>query len=441
MKDRYEASRAQQRRARRSLAGGVATAYRAPQQPVPISFSGGQGSRLTDIDGNEYVDYALAFGPMLLGHSPERVIQAVQRQLSTGIGYGACHTVESELAEAVCRAVPSAELCVFSNSGSEAVHAALRIARAVTGRSRVIKFLGHFHGWLDPLFVGIPGLRDASPATAGQDPSASSAVTVCPWNDLDALRSVLADDVAAVIMEPIAVNGGCLFSAPGYLTEVRRLTEQAGALLIFDEVITGFRLSLGGAQERLGVVPDLSVLGKALGAGFPISAVCGRSEIMDEVASGRVRHVGTFNANPVCATAALAAITELESNASELYPRLDELGSQLAGLLREEAADAGLPLVVNQIGGVAHAFCSSEPVVSHGDTLATDVVAYRHFAEALLDEGVHVISRGLLYVSTVHADIDLDKTREAVAKAAATTVSVLARTAAVPGPVATGLRP
>ncbi len=426
MIDRYERSRAQQERARRSLAGGVATAYRAPQRPLPISFARGRGSGLTDVDGNEYVDYALAFGPMLLGHSPETVVRAVRQQLATGIGYGACHTVEAELAEAVCRTVPCAELCVFSNSGSEAVHAALRIARAATGRNRVIKFLGHFHGWLDPLAVGIPGLRDASPATGGQDPLASSAVTVCPWNDLDALRAAMGDDVAAVIMEPFAVNGGCLFPDPGYLSEVRRLTEQAGALLIFDEVITGFRLALGGAQQHFGGVPDLAVLGKAMGAGFPISAVCGRAEVMDEVVSARVRHVGTFNANPVCATAALAAITELERDAGHLYPRLEQLGSRLADIFRVEATDAGLPLVVNQLGGMAHAFCSDGPVDSHEDTLGTDAAAYRSFAGALLDEGVHVISRGLLYVSTVHEDTDLDRTREAVGKAAAATAAVLA---------------
>lgn len=425
MNNRYRRSFAQQERASGSLAGGVATYYRAPQQPVPISFAVGRGSRLTDVDDNEYVDYALAFGPMLLGHSPESVVRAVQRQLSVGIGYGACHTVEAELAEAVCRTVPSAELAVFSNSGSEAVHAALRIARAATGRNRVIKFLGHFHGWLDPLAVGIPGSADARPSTAGQDPNASSAVTLCAWNDLEALRSALADDVAAVIMEPVAVNGGCLFPDPGYLTEVRRLTAQAGVLLVFDEVITGFRIALGGAQQRLGVIPDLTVLGKALGAGFPISAVCGRADVMDEVVSGRVRHVGTFNANPVCATAALAAVSELERDADELYPRLEASGSRLADIFREESAAAGFPLVVNQIGGAAHAFCSNTAVDTHADTLGADAVAYRHFAEGLLNEGVHVISRGLLYVSTVHDGADLDRTREAVARAAAATVALL----------------
>lgn len=417
--DRYAGSRTEFARRRRTLARGVATNFRADQRPVPLTFVEGRGARLRDLDGNEYVDYALAFGPLVLGHSPEPVLAAVRRQLSAGIAYGASHPLEAQLAEAVCRAVPCAELCVFSSTGSEAVHAALRIARAATGRTRVIKFLGHFHGWLDPLAVGNPGRHDAGPATAGQDPLASSSVSVLPWNDIEALRAGLGDDVAAVIMEPVAVNGGCFTAAPGYLEAVRELTERAGALLIFDEVITGFRLSLGGAQERCGVIPDMAVLGKALGAGFPISAVCGRADVMELVASGTVAHVGTFNGSPICTAAALASIQELERRADEIYPQLDATGSELAGMLRDEATEAGLPLVVNQMGGAAHAFASSEPIDAYADTTRADPESYRRFAEALLAEGVHVISRGLLYVSTAHGQPELERTRAAVRRAAA----------------------
>ncbi len=420
---RYDRSRTQHQRARRSLAAGVATAFRAGQLPVPITFVGGSGSRLTDIDGNEYIDYALAFGPMLLGHSAQPVADAVRRQLDAGIGYGASHPLEAELAEAVCRTVPCAERCVFSNSGSEAVHAALRIARAATGRQRVIKFLGHFHGWLDSLAVGLPGAPDARPSTAGQDPLASESITVCEWNDLDALAAELDDDVAAVIMEPLAVNGGCLAAAPGYLRAARELTRNNGTLLIFDEVITGFRLALGGAQERFGVVPDLAILGKALGGGFPISAVTGRADVMDEVTSGRVRHVGTFNLNPVSASAALATVGELERRADEIYPQLELMGDRLATIFRDESARAGLPLVVNQVGAMGYAYCADAAVDDHAATLSTDTEAYRRFAGALLDAGVHVISRGLLYVSAAHTTDDLEHTRQAVSAAAAAVVS------------------
>ncbi len=425
--DRYAGSRAQNERSRRSLAGGVATAFRAGQRPVPITFVEGRGACLRDIDGNEYIDYALAFGPMLLGHSPAAVIEAVQRQLSTGIGYGACHELEAELAEAVCRTVPCAERCLFSNTGSEAVHAALRIARAATGRTRVIKFLGHYHGWLDPLHIGTPGHDDSGPATAGQDPAASASVTVCAWNDLDALRAALGDDVAAVIMEPLAVNAGCLFAAPGYLAAAKQLVQRAGALLIFDEVITGYRLALGGAQERFGVTPDLAVFGKALASGFPISAVCGRADVIEEAASGRVTHVGTFNANPICASAAVATIHELERRAGEIYPHLEASGTRLAAILRTESAQSGLPLAVNQVGGVAHAFVSNEPVDTYAATLRADAAAYRRFAEALLDHGIHVIPRGLLYVSAAHTEADLSQTETAVAAAARQMTGVAAR--------------
>jgi len=413
-------SHAQHERARQSLAGGVATAFRAAQQPVPVSFARSADARMTDIDGNEYVDFALGFGPLLLGHSPAPVLDAVRAQLSLGLGYGASHPLEPELAEAVCRTVPSAELCVFSSTGSEAVHAALRIARAATGRPRVVKFQGHYHGWFDPLHVGLAGSTElTAPGTAGQDPAASAAVTVCAWNDLPALADVLDSDVAAVIMEPVAVNGGCLMPAPGYLEAVQEMTSRIGALLIFDEVITGYRLALGGAQERLGVLPDLTVLGKALGAGFPISAVCGRADVLAEVASGRVAHVGTFNANPVCAAAALAAVTELERHAAELYPRLEQTAQRLAGALRSAAADAAIPLVVNQCGAAAHAFVSNGPVETYADTLQADPAAYRRLAGLLLQEGVHVIPRGLLYVSSAHDDADMSMAEDAISRAMA----------------------
>jgi glutamate-1-semialdehyde 2,1-aminomutase len=418
----FERSREQYARARRSLAGGVATAFRANQLPVPITFERASGARMWDLDGNEYVDYALAFGPLILGHSPEPVVAAVERQLRTGLGYGACHRLEAELAEAVCRTVPSAELCVFNSTGSEAVHTALRIARAATGRNRVVKFLGHYHGWFDDVHVGVPGQAGAEPGTSGQDPHAADDVTVCPWNDAAALEAALGEDVAAVIMEPLNVNGGGIRPQPGYLERARELTARAGAVLIFDEVITGFRVALGGAQERFGVTPDLTVLGKALAAGFPVSAVCGRADVMEVVASRRVAHVGTFNANPVCAAAAAAAIGYLELERDSVYPLLERTAGEFATLLRDEAQAAGLPLQTMADVGVGHAFVAPEPVTTYADSLTADAAAYRRFAEALLERGVHVIPRGLLYVSTAHTEADLDETREAVARAAASVV-------------------
>jgi glutamate-1-semialdehyde 2,1-aminomutase len=418
MPDRFAGSRRQHERARRTLAGGVATAFRAGQQPVPICFTRGEGTHLWDVDGNRYVDYNLAFGPMLQGHSPQAVLEAVQRQLATGLGYGASHPLEAELGEAVCRVVPSAEQCVFNSTGSEAVHVALRIARSATGRRRVIKFAGHYHGWFDPVHIGLPGQAGRVPGTGGQDPDAASSTIVCPWNDVDALRAALTADVAAVIMEPINVNGGCILPQPGYLAAARDLIRRAGAVLIFDEVITGFRVALGGAQEYYGITPDLTVLGKALGAGFPVSAVCGARSVMDEVASSRVAHVGTFNLNPVCAAAALAAVGELERNAADVYPRIDAMTRALADLVVTEAHPAGLALTVNATIGTAHASAGSEAVETHEDAARSDTALYRRFVAALLAHGVHTIPRGTWFMSTEHTAADLETTRRAVRKAA-----------------------
>jgi glutamate-1-semialdehyde 2,1-aminomutase len=417
--DRYGASRAQHVRARERLAGGVATAFRSGQQPVPITFVEAKGSHLTDLDGNEYVDYSLAFGPMLLGHSPDEVIRAVTAQLGREIGVGASNVLEAELAEAIGRTVPSAELCVFSNSGSEAVQVALRIARAATGRRRVVKFSGHYHGWLDSVHVAVPG-HLSGPGTGGQDPMAAEALTICDWDDVEALDAALdGEPVAAIIMEPVAVNGGCLLPGDGYLEAVRDLASRSGAVLIFDEVITGFRVALGGAQARLGVIPDLTVLGKALGSGFPISAVCGREDVMDVVTGGgSVAHVGTFNANPICASAALAAVAHLERSQAEIYPQLEAMCSDVVAALEEATSEQGLALTVNRCGAAAYGFASPTPVSGFQEAASSDVELYRSFVREMLDEGVHMISRGLMYVSTVHTTDDVERTRAAASNAA-----------------------
>jgi glutamate-1-semialdehyde 2,1-aminomutase len=417
LRDRFQTSRANHARAAQALAGGVATAFRAAQLPVPITFARGSGARIVDVDGNEYIDFALGFGPLLLGHSPRPVLDAVGRQLGDGLGFGASHELEAVLAEAVCRTVPSAELCVFGTTGSEAVHAAIRIARAATGRKRVSKFLGHYHGWLDSIYVGVPWQTAAEVGTGGQDPSALAHVSALPRDDIDALEQALDDDTAAVIMEPLNANGGCIAPSPGYLAAVRELTAAAGTALIFDEVITGYRLALGGAQESFGVVPDITVLGKALGAGFPVSAVCGREEWMAPVVDGRIGHVGTFNANPVGAAAAVAAVSYLESKRSDAYPRLERGAERLAAILRDEGERQGLPLRVRASTGVAHAFFSSTQVESYEQACASDRERYRRLAGHLLEEGVHVIPRGLLYVSTEHDDADFEQAREAVRRA------------------------
>ncbi|MDA8330617.1 MAG: aspartate aminotransferase family protein [Candidatus Dormibacteraeota bacterium] len=390
---------------------------------MPITFQSAHGAHLVDVDGNQYVDFALGFGPMILGHSPASVVEAIQQQAQTGIGFGANHPGERDLAELICRLVPSADLCAFSSTGTESVQVAIRVARAATHRPRIVKCLGHYHGWSDSVYVGVSPLTDHSPATGGQDPRASELVTLCEWNDMTALEEALSDDVAAVIMEPAAINCGALAPKRGYLEAVRELTRKAGSLLIFDEVITGFRLALGGAQEVYGVTPDLTVLGKALGGGLPISAVCGRADVMEVLVDGTVGHVGTFNANAVCAAAAGASVREYERLSPYLYEQLARRADELSKAFVEAGREAGVPLTVNCIGGAAYGFVSDRAVTTYREALATDTASYRRFAKALLDEGVHVIPRGLLYVSAAHTDADMEFTAQAARRAAARVAS------------------
>jgi glutamate-1-semialdehyde 2,1-aminomutase len=417
---RYAGSFEQIERAKRSLAGGVATAMRAAQRPVPLVVDHAEGSHVVDVDGNEYVDYVLGFGPMLLGHSPAPVVEAVSAQLRRGFTYGAQHRLEAELAERMVECVPCAELVCFSTTGSEAVHAALRIARAATGRSKVVKFEGHYHGWLDPVHVNTPGLPPARgepapvPGTGGQ--AASDDVIVARWNDARELeRALAAGDVAAVIMEPVAGNGGLIAPLPGYLERARELTEAAGALLIFDEVVTGFRLALGGAQERYGVTPDLATYGKAIAAGMPLSAVAGRREVMEVAADGRMRHVGTFNCAPPAAAAAVTALDVYRDGSPGLYADLERVTGALAAGLAEAAADAGVPLKVHQEGPLLQTFVldPDQPVTSYADTMRADAEAYAIFAERMLERGVIVLPRGWWFVSTEHTDADVAATLEA----------------------------
>jgi glutamate-1-semialdehyde 2,1-aminomutase len=387
---------------------------KATQAPVPICVSRGNGSYIWDIDGNKYIDFALSFGPMLLGQSPTVVVDAVRSQLDDGMGFGGGNRYEAPLAELLCEVVPSADLVIFSNTGTEAVQAALRIARAATGRNRIIKFAGHYHGWLDSMHVAIPGVASDGPGTAGQDPSAARETTICEWNVIDSLREALADDVAAVIMEPINVNGGCFAPERGYLEAVKRLTADAGGLLIFDEVITGFRVALGGAQELLGVKPDLTILGKAFGSGFPISAVCGSRDVMSLVATGSVAHMGNFNGSPLAAAAGFAAVGYMKEFSTQIYPKLAGSIGVIADAFGRAAQEYGLGLEFNSTIGAGFGFVSDQPVRTYEDRLRSDVEAYGRFAARLLDEGIFAPARGLWYVSTEHSESDLSRASDAI---------------------------
>lgn len=393
---------------------------------VPLFIDRAAGSRLWDADGNRYIDYVMGQGAAILGHCPPAVQDAIARQAGRGIVYSAQHEAEAQVAEMICRMVPVAERLRFNTVGSEAVHGAIRLARGHTRRWKILKFEGHYHGWYDPVLYSVhPPVPDAGPAespvpvagSAGQ-PAARDLV-LAPWNDADAVRRALAEhDIAAVVMEPVLCNTGAIEPRPGYLAEVRRLCDESGALLIFDEVITGFRLSPGGAQEYLGVMPDLAVFGKAVAGGMPVSLLAGRAEIMDAISTGVVSHAGTFNSHPVCLAAAAATLDLLDKDRNEIYPRLFSLGRRLSAGLSEAAQKAGVSAYVGGPGPVVQTYLgTTSPVRNYRDFAATDRELTTRFHAALLDRGVNIVPRGLWFLSAAHTENDVEETLAAAGDA------------------------
>ena len=357
----HERSRALLERARRSLAGGVSSPVRGTV-PVPLYFTRGEGPRLQDADGHWYLDYAGAWGPVILGYSHPAVVAAAHRAADRPLTYGAQHELEISVAERIQAAVPSAERVAFSSSGSEVVQLAHRLARAYTRRTLILKFEGHYHGWIDGALVSYHpreglGPREAPhviPGSFGQVPNVVDNVLVAPWNDLDVLDGLFRahpERIAGVMMEPVLCNSGCLMPAPGYLEGVRDLCRRHGALFIMDEVITGFRIALGGAQAHFGVTPDLSTFGKAVAGGAPLSVVAGRREIMEQTHGAGVAFGGTFNGNPLSLAIADATLAELARDGGALLVQANRTGQALMEGIRDLGRRHGLPLLVEGFGG------------------------------------------------------------------------------------------
>ena len=393
-------------RAKGSIANGVNSDVRLSMKPFPLYFSHGEGAMLYDVDGNEYIDYALGQGPLILGHSHPAILGAVESAMREGQIFAGQSELEIEAAEMVVRLVPCGGLCRFGLTGSEAVHAAVRLARASTGRTKLLRFEGHYHGWLDNVLVGPGDGDDAAPMTRGQSPGAVSEVIVQPWNDLDAIEATFArhgDELAAVIMEPVMFNTGAIPPAEDYLEGVRAYCDRYGSLLILDEVITGFRLAPGGAQEWLGVTADIATYGKALAGGFPTSAVVGRSDLMERFGNG-VNHSGTFNSNVISMAATLAALTELTRDDNAAYKRIEATGTTLMRGLSEIGERLGLPLVIQGYPAAFFVgFSDGGPITNASDFAdQVDTARYERFALALQSHGVRVLERGLWYVSAVH---------------------------------------
>lgn len=414
--------------AKARIAGGVNSNVRLRAVP-PLCFSSGKGAHLTDLDGNVYLDYALGMGPNILGHAPPVVVDEVARTLTVGQLFAGQQAQELKLAEALSQCVGSAELVRFGLSGSEMVQAAMRVARAYTGRSEIIKFEGHYHGWFDNILVNVSGPPDLEGATiprrrhlqsVGQSPYASADIAVLPWNDFDAIEryvSANAERIAGIITEPVMLNTGGILPKEGYLQHLRRVATAHGVVLIFDEVITGFRVALGGAQALYSVTPDLSVFAKALGAGFPVSALAGRRDIMELFASGRVNHSGTYNANVISISAALAALGALSASGGAVYERMNARGRILMDGIAQAARQQGVDLQVSGLPTAFHTCFASHPIHDYASYMRTDQRRLSAFLLALLKCRVRPTGRGTWFLSTEHTEGDIETTLEAVRRA------------------------
>lgn len=376
-------------RAQQSIPGGVNSPVRAFRAVggKPLFIDRGQGSHIFDVDGNRYIDYVNSWGPLLFGHRPPFVIRALMDALEIGTSFGAPTGREVELAELIIDAVPSIEMVRLVNSGTEACMSAIRVARGFTGRDLTVKFEGCYHGHVDSLLVKAgSGLATLSlPDTAGVPASFSETTIAIPFNDADALHSVFkqhGDQIASVIVEPVTGNMGCIAPQAGFLQELRRVTEHHGALLIFDEVMTGFRLSRGGAQQVYGIPPDLTTLGKIIGGGLPMAAYGGRADIMKKVAPvGSVYQAGTLSGNPLAVTAGIAMLREIEGH-PEIYDQLDRVGAEIVSTVPEG-------FCVNRVGSMFTIFMQPGPVRNYEEAKKSDTGCFGKFFHHLLDDGIY----------------------------------------------------
>lgn len=423
----FSQSRREFKRAKRSIPGGVNSPVRAYGSVggVPPFIESAKGARIFDIDGNEFIDYVGSWGPMILGHSNPKILAAVRDAMKSGTSFGAPTTRESDLAEAIRRALPAVEKVRMVSSGTEATMSALRLARGVTGRSRILKFDGCYHGHSDGLLVGAgSGVATLGiPGSPGVPKAMADLTIVAPFNDLEATRRAFerwGKDIAAIIVEPIAGNMGCIPPVEGFLTGLRALCDEFGALLIFDEVMTGFRVARGGAQRLYKIRPDLTTLGKVVGGGLPAAAYGGRRDLMARIApEGDVYQAGTLSGNPLAVAAGLAALKELEKPG--VYEKLAERSSALAAGLAERAAAVGVPMTTASVGGMFGLFFHPGPVEDFKQAQQSDAAVFRRFFAAMLDEGVYLAPSPYEagFVSLAHRPKDVAETLDIAARALA----------------------
>jgi glutamate-1-semialdehyde 2,1-aminomutase len=412
------------------MPGGVNSPVRAFRAVggQPFFVEKAQGCRVWDVDGHELIDYVGTWGPAILGHAHPAIVRAVQEAAERGTSFGIPHPGEVAMARLIREAVPSVEKVRMCNSGTEACMSAIRLARGFTGRDKILKFDGCYHGHADSLLVkaGSGALTFGHPDSAGVPAAFTQHTLVAPFNDLEAVKAVFAANsgqMAGVIVEPVPGNAGLYLPQPGFLEGLRQITAAEGALLIFDEVMTGFRLAWGGAQERFGLRPDLSCFGKVMGGGLPVGAFGGRAEIMDRLAPlGPVYQAGTLSGNPVAMAAGLAALAELRRN--DAYGLLEAVGAQLEAGLRDAAKAAGVPVRFNRCGSMFCGYFTDQPVHNLGDAMRSDRARFARFFHGMLAEGVYLAPSQFEagFLSTAHTPADVDRT----IRAAATVLKALA---------------
>lgn len=411
-------SRLLYKRAEKVLVGGVNSPVRSFNAVggEPLFISKAKGPMIFDADGNSYIDYVGSWGALILGHAPESVIRAVKEQAELGTSYGAPTELEIELAEMILKAVPSMEMVRFVNSGTEATMSAVRLARGYANRSKIVKFEGCYHGHADYLLVkGGSGLATFSlPTSAGVPDSFVKDTIVLPYNDIGASKRVFDDfgeEIAAVIVEPVAANMGLIPGKEKFLRSLRKLTDENDSLLIFDEVITGFRVAYGGAQSLYQIKPDLTCLGKIIGGGLPVGAYGGREEIMRKLSPlGPVYQAGTLAGNPLSMAAGIATLKELNNN---LYEGLEDASSRIADGIGQTDADPQIPLIVNRVGSMLGLFFTKKSEINnYTDAIRSDGKAYSKFFWDMLEEGVYLPSSPFetIFVSASHSDSEIDKT-------------------------------